>query len=240
LKNTFIETARVMAFREAAGVVADTEKGQPGFMVGWGLAGRGKTMCSKEYNVRTPASVYVRVFQDWTPRAMLARICQEVNGMDPGRIDRAKKILIEELDRQPMTIIMDEADRLTNSNIEHLRDIHDETGSPIILVGEPSLYGRLTARRRIWERVTRVVEFGPVQVEDVMIFGQKACGLKVQPEASIELVKRCEGSFRLLYHLMVDLERQAKANNVKVITLEMIKALPNRRKAPTREKETVR
>jgi len=229
-----------MTFRESAGVVADTVKGQPGFMVAWGLAGRGKTICSKEYNVRTPGSVYIRVFEDWTPRAMLAKICNEINGMVPGRIDRAKSVLIEELDRHPRTIIMDEADRLTNSNIEHLRDIHDETGAPIILVGEPSLYGRLTSRRRIWERVTRVVEFGPVQTEDVMIFGRKACDLMVLPEAAVELVKRCQGSFRLLYHLMVDLERQARANKVQEIPLDMIKALPNRRIAPTPEKEPKR
>jgi DNA transposition AAA+ family ATPase len=239
MENTFIETARVIAFREAAAVVADTAKGQPGFMVAWGRAGRGKTMCSKEYTVRTPETVYLRVFEDWTPRAMLARICHEINGMSPGTVARAKSILIEELDREPVTIIMDEADRLSNGNIEHLRDIHDETGAPIILVGEPSLYGRLTARRRIWERVTRVVEFGPVKAEDVLIFGRRACGLKIAPDAGLALVRRCEGSFRLLYHLMVDLERQAKANNdTKDISLEMIKALPNHRNSPTPEKDT--
>ena len=235
MKNVFVETSRVMAFREAAGVVSDTEKGQPGFMVAWGLAGRGKTMCAKEYNVRTATSVYIRVMQDWTPRAMLARICDAVNGMQPGTVARAKQVLIEELDRDPLTLIVDEADRLAPGNIEHLRDIHDETGAPIILVGEPSLYGRLTARRRIWERVTRVVEFGPVQAEDVVVYGKRACDLTIVPTAALDLVKRCEGSFRLLYHLMVEIERLATANSTRAISLDMLQALPNRRKAPARE-----
>lgn len=235
MKNVFIETSRVQAFREAASVVADTVKGQPGLMVVWGYAGRGKTECAREYAVRTDA-VYVRVYEDWTPRAMLSKICFELNGMQPHRVDMAKKAIVEELDRSPQPILIDEADRLSIGNIEHLRDIHDDTGAPIVLIGEPSIYGRLTARRRIWERVTRSVEFGPVKTEDVMIFGLKACDLKIDPEAATNLVRRCEGSFRLLYHLMVDLDRKARANSITNITLDIVESLPNRRTAPTPEK----
>lgn len=42
MENIFIETARVQAFREAASVVADTQKGQPGFMLAWGAGGQGQ------------------------------------------------------------------------------------------------------------------------------------------------------------------------------------------------------
>jgi len=237
MKNIFIETARVMAFREAATVVADTVKGQPGLMMAWGYAGRGKTMCAREFAVRTSEAVYVRVYEGWTPRAMLARICQEINGMNPSRVDLAKQVIIEELDSRPRVLLMDEADRLSTGNIEHLRDVHDETGAPIILIGEPSLYGRLKARRRVWERVTRVVEFGPVTDEDVVVFGVRACDLKIEAAAAQHLVKRCQGSFRLLYHLMIDLERLARANNTKTVTLELVTSVPDRRKAPTPEKE---
>ncbi|MCP3941429.1 MAG: AAA family ATPase [Desulfobacteraceae bacterium] len=237
MKNVFIETSNVMAFREAASVIFDTVKGQPGLMVDWGYAGRGKTECAKKYAVDTPGAVYVRAYESWTPRAMLSKICFEMNGMQPSRVDQAKRILIEELDRPGKIILIDEADRLAITNIEHLRDIHDETGTPIILIGEPSLYGRLTSKRRIWERVTRVVEHKPVQAEDVILFGVKACGLKIEPEAAFGLVKECKGSFRLLYHLMVELERKAKANKLTQVDLELVESLPNRRVAPTPDKE---
>jgi DNA transposition AAA+ family ATPase len=237
MKNIFIETARVMAFREAANVVADTVKGQPGLMMAWGYAGRGKTMCAREYAVRTADAVYVRVYEGWTPRGMLARICRELNGMNPARVELAKQVIIEELDSRPRVLLIDEADRLNTGNIEHLRDIHDETGAAIVLIGEPSLYGRLKTRRRVWERVTRSVEFGPVTDEDVVVFGVRACDLKIEAAAAGYLVKRCQGSFRLLFHLMLDLERVARANKTKEITLELVQALPDRRKAPTPEKE---
>ena len=232
MENVFVETSRVIDFRQAAAVVSDTAKGHPGLMVAWGLAGRGKTMCAREYAVRHPEVIYIRVFEGWTPTAMLARICEELNGLRPRRTNQAKRMILEELDMAPRTLIMDEADRLDNSNVEHLRDIHDETGAPIILVGEPSLYGRLTSRPRIWQRVTRVVEFGAVTTEDVVIFAMKACSLKVEPAAAVALVKRCQGSFRLLYHAMIELEQMARANKAETIPAKMIKALPDRRKAP--------
>jgi DNA transposition AAA+ family ATPase len=168
---------------------------------------------------------------------MLARICRELNGMNPARVELAKQVIIEELDSRPRVLLIDEADRLNTGNIEHLRDIHDETGAAIVLIGEPSLYGRLKTRRRVWERVTRSVEFGPVTDEDVVVFGVRACDLKIEAAAAGYLVKRCQGSFRLLFHLMLDLERVARANKTKEITLELVQALPDRRKAPTPEKE---
>lgn len=236
-KETFIETNRVLAFREAANVVMDTVKGQPGLMVAHGKAGRGKTKCAQTYAAQNTDCVYVRVHQDWTPRAMLATICHELNGMNITRVDQGKKVIIEELDSRSKMILVDEADRLVVGNLEHLRDIHDETGAPIVLIGEPILYARLKSRRRIWERVTRWVEFGPVIDEDVLVFGMKACGLSIEPSAAIYLARRCQGSFRLLYHLMVDLDRFSKANKVDIVSLEMVESLPDRRKAPTPEKE---
>lgn len=236
-KGTFIETDRVLKFRESAHVVRDTVKGLPGLMVAYGKAGRGKTMCAQEYAAQHSDCVYVRVHQDWTPRAMLAGICHELNGMNPSRVDQGKKAIIEELDNRPRVILVDEADRLAIGNLEHLRDIHDETGAPIVMIGEPILYARLKSRRRIWERVTRWVEFGPVIDEDVLVFGLKACDLTIQPDAAIRLVRRCQGSFRLLYHLMVDVDRFARANKADVVTLEMLEAIPDHRKAPTPEKE---
>jgi len=236
MKNVFIVTSRVIAFREALGVVRDTEKGQPGFMVAWGEAGRGKSESAKEYAVNHEDVTYIRVYEDWTPRAMLAALCRNLNGMNPGVVDRAKRVIIEELDQRPRALLIDEADRLNIRLVEHLRDIHDETGCPVVLIGEPTLYAQLKARSRIWQRVTRVVNFGPVIVDDVVLFGLKACGIKVDAQAANGLLKRCKGSFRLLYNDMVELERVARANETSDVTLELIELLPNRRLAPGRSK----
>ena len=236
MKNVFIDTSRVMAFQEAVNVVADTEKGHPGLMLAWGFAGRGKTKCAKQFTIRNENAILIRVFEDWTPQAMLSKICEKLNGMRPGRIDLAKRVIIEELDESKKILLIDEADRLSIKNIEHLRDIHDETGRPIVLIGEPSIYAQVKARSRIWQRVTRAVEFGPVVIDDVMIFGLKACGLKIEPVAADRIIQKCQGSFRLLYHIMIELERVARANKIEVISLDIVDNLPDRRPAPTPER----
>ncbi len=232
MKNVFIPTSRVLAFREALEVVRDTVKGQPGFMVSWGEAGRGKTEAAKEYAVNHEDVVYLRVHEGWTPMAMLSAILKKLSTLEKSRVALVKQAVIEELDLSPRTLLIDEADRLDIRLIEHLRDIHDETGCPIVLIGEPSIYAHLKARGRIWQRVTRVVDFGPVVVDDVLLYGIKACDLKIEALAARAILKKCQGSFRLLYHIMVELERIAKANKTNQIPLAIVDDMPDRRPAP--------
>ena len=227
MKNEFIETTRVTAFWEGVKAVSDMEKGHPGMMLAWGLAGRGKTECATTFATRNEDALYIRAYEDWTPKAMLTRICEEINGMKPGRIDLAKRIIIEELDNNNQIILMDEADRLTVKLIEHLRDIHDETSCPIVLIGEPSIYSLIKSRARIWRRFTQAVEFGPLQNEDVILFGLKNCGIKIVPEAASLLRSKSKGCFGFLIHYMAKLEKIAKSNKIKEIPMEIVKDLPD-------------
>ncbi|MBI9093158.1 MAG: AAA family ATPase [Desulfobacterium sp.] len=232
MKKIFIETRFVLAFREAISVVKDVEQGQPGLMVVWGHPGRGKTECAREYAVRDMDSVYLRVMQDWTARGMLSALCCEINEMEPGTVERCKKILVGELEEHPRAILVDEADRLSLGNIEHLRDIHDMTGAPIVFIGEPSIYAAINARKRIWSRVTKTVEFGKLAAQDAAIFGLKAANLKIEAEAAQKLITRCGGDFRLLWQDMRDLERLARANNTQEVTIGLILKLKDRKQTP--------
>lgn len=234
MKKVLIETKRVVAFRQAVRVVEDTAKGQPGLMVVWGLPGRGKTSCVEDYAVNSGA-VYLYVEEETTPLGLLRGICRELNGMEPKQREYAKRIIAQELDESPRTLLIDEADKLCIHGIGQLKDIHDMTGVPVVLVGEPALYGKLHSRGRVWDRVTKTVEFGPVMLEDVVVLGIKACGLKIQPDAAALLLKRCKGGFRGLYHDLRDLEVIAKSNKIDVIDQEAVQAIPERRIKPTPE-----
>lgn len=227
MKNEFIETSRVIAFLKAARIVSDMEKGHPGMMLAWGHAGRGKTECAKAFTTRNEHAVYIRVMEDWTPTAMLSTICEELNGMKPGRTHAAKKIIFEEMDENERILLIDEADRLPVKHIEHLRDIHDETACPIILIGEPSIYTQIKSRTRIWRRFTQAVEFGPLENEDVILFGFKNCGIKIAPEAASLLSTKSKGCFGFLIHYMEMLEKIAQSNELTDISLDIINGLPD-------------
>lgn len=234
MKNVFLQTENVRRFQEAADVLADIEKGQPGLCVVYGRAGRGKTECSREFAVRT-GSLYIRVMEDWTPRAMLASLCFEINGSRPSSVDRCKSLLFSALDQNPRTILVDEADRFKNIGmIEHFRDIHDMTGSPVILIGEQSLYAKISTKRRLWSRITQTVEFGPISTEDILVFGMKAAELKIAPDAAQMIGKRSEGDFRLIWQDVRALEQMARAAGTLQVDTAMVKELKNRKPSPTR------
>lgn len=234
MKNIFLETENVQKFREAASVIDDLEKGQPGLCVVYGQAGRGKTLCSREYAVRTGA-VYLRVQEDWTPRAMLSSLCFEINGIMPGSVEKCKQMLFSELEVSPKAIVVDEADRFRNVGmLEHFRDLHDITGCPVMFVGERVLYKKVNSKRRIWSRVVQVVEFGPISVQDIQLFGLKAAELKIKKDAAERLRNRSEGDFRLIWQDVRALERMAMAVPTKDIEEEMVLKLRNRRPKPLR------
>lgn len=231
MKHVFLETQNVAAFRQALWVLEDTERGQPGIGVVWGLAGRGKTVCAREYAVRTDG-VYLRVWQDWTPRAMLAALCHELNGSEPSSTDRCKRIACEELERQRKTVLVDEADRLPFGLLEHLRDIQEATGVPIVMIGEEHLHPILSARWRLWSRVTQTVEFKAISREDIILFGLKAADLRIDPEAATRIAARSCGDFRLVWTDVQGLEQMARAGGAKQADLNMVEALPARRLGP--------
>jgi len=216
MKNIFLETQNVGRFREALSVLEDTERGQPGLGVVWGRAGRGKTLCARQYAVRTGA-VYLRVLQDWTPRAMLAALCRELNGSEPATVDRAKRLAIDVIEKRTRTILVDEADRLKPDLIEHLRDVHDLTGAPVVLIGEEHLFPAINARCRIWSRVVQTVEFGPITPEDILLFALEAAALRLDPEAGKRLASRSSGDFRLVWADVHRLEQMAKAAGAAVL-----------------------
>lgn len=224
MKNIFLETRNVARFRESLSVLEDTDRGQPGLGVVWGRAGRGKTVCAREYAVRT-AAVYMRVLQDWTPRAMLAELCRQLNGAGPPTVDRAKKTAVDCLERKPRTILVDEADRLNIDLVEHLRDVHDLVGVPVVLIGEEHLFPTINARRRIWSRVMQTVEFGPITCEDILLFALEAASLRLDPDAAEKIGAKAGGDFRLVWSHIHALEQMARAAGTKAVDARMVEAL---------------
>ncbi|MFK5953549.1 MAG: ATP-binding protein [Desulfobacterium sp.] len=233
MQKVFIETARTQAFMEAARDITDTENGTPGLMMAWGIAGYGKTECARQYCIDS-GSLYIKIDNGWTPRAMLQRICRTLNGMEPGIIDKAKDIIEEEFDNGNIpALVIDEASRLTINHIEHFRDIFDNTGTPTILVGEPNIYSRVVGHAPLKRRIRKYVEFGPATVEDTIIFGIKCFNIKLEPEAAILLHKMSAGNLGYLETYMYVLRKKTRKAGVNKATREMVEQIPSQVKEVT-------
>jgi hypothetical protein len=224
MKNVWIETENVAAFRRGLAIVRDTERGQPGIMAVRGRAGRGKTMAALNAYAQG-GGVYMRAWESETQAAMLRRLCREVAGMEPGPAATSKREIIRSLDAQPRVLFLDEADRMATGRMEDLRDIHDETGCPMVLVGEEGLWALLQSRRRLGSRVTQHVEFGPVSAEDVLLYATEAASLALSPEAAAAVVQLTEGDFRLVRNAVQELEQAAAAATSQDVDEAMVRSL---------------
>ncbi len=231
MKSVFVETSNVTAFRRAVLTVEDTERGQPGIVVAWGQAGRGKTFAARNSHAER-GGVYLSAWEGMTQAAFLARLCRETTGdkTAPRSAHACKVRIIETLVKrrdqgQVASIYMDEADRLAIGRINDLRDIHNETGCAVILIGEEELIGLLSNQRRIWSRVTQEVAFAPVDEADIAAFALESADLDMTDEACALVRATSDGDMRLVRNMVQLLEQAAKARETNIADAAMVKAV---------------
>jgi DNA transposition AAA+ family ATPase len=230
MKPVFVETGNVAAFRRAVLTVEDTERGQPGIVLAWGQAGRGKTFAARNSHAER-GGVYLSAWEGMTQAAFLGKLCFEATGAQAPRSAHACKVrVIEVLEKRrsqgmAATIYMDEADRLAFGRIEDLRDIHEATGAAIVLLGEEEIIGLLSKRRRIWSRVTQEVAFAPVDDADIAAFAFEAAGLDLTPEACAMVRATSDGDMRLVRNMVQLLEQAAKARETDTADAAMVAAI---------------
>ncbi|MGE4195301.1 MAG: AAA family ATPase [Pseudodesulfovibrio sp.] len=220
-RDIFIETGNVAKLRTAIGTLSDTERGRPGIGVIQGEAGRGKTMAAQEWHA-VNGGIFLRVMEGWSQFSFLQALAYETTGERPNNTSRCRNRIMDALSESPQPIIVDEADRLHMGRIEDLRDVHDMTGCPVVLIGEEGFFPKLHARRRVHSRIVEVVEFGPVTAEDVMVFATESASLEVTPEACHKLTTLARGSFRVVYGYVLRLESYAKAQRDNTIDATVV------------------
>lgn len=214
MRDVIIPTDATARFNTAVDEVVDAGRGTSGFILAHGQAGRGKSVAADQYHYQR-GGAYIRVWEGWRQAAFLQRVLFEVRGKngDLPRLgaDHCKQAIVDLLEHERKPIFVDEADRLAIGRIEDLRDILEMTGAPIILIGEESIFGLLSERRRVWSRVAYEVEFGPISPAEVGLYAMKSASLDIPPELCQRIAERAEGDFRLVRNMMILLEKAAKA-----------------------------
>lgn len=223
-RDVFIETSNVTRFGRAMDVLCDTQKGEAGMCVVEGASGRGKTLTSNEWHANNN-SIFLRVLEGWTQFEFLRELTWELVGIRPGSRGKCRQELRDCLGDRPQPIIVDEADRLALQRIEDLRDIHDLTGSPVIMIGEEGFYNKINGKKRVQSRITQLVKFSPVISDDVVLFAHKSIGVALAPEAADWLTKKAGGCFRDIFGYMYKIEDWAKAQGTNQISLDIIKKI---------------
>ena len=130
-------------------------------------------------------------------------------------------------------IIIDEAERLSTSALEHLRDMFDRTTIGLMLIGMPGIEKRMARYPQLYSRVGFAHHYRPLQDDEltfVLTRHWRQLGLSLdstdftdtQAMAAISRITR--GNFRLLHRLFVQMERILRINELHVITEDVVEA----------------
>jgi DNA transposition AAA+ family ATPase len=153
--------------------VADFAHNHNGIGMVYGDAGIGKTLALEKYAALHPDVIFIRArVKIKSARALENAIAE--------KIGCGKDDVIDALHGTGRLLIVDEAQRLTQSALEFLRDINDEAKIGVLLSGNKDIYDRMRGKKgalfaQMYSRVKmrRYLQCRDIMLRDVeMIFNQ--------------------------------------------------------------------
>jgi DNA transposition AAA+ family ATPase len=215
MKNKLAPVKNVAALSAAFEALDSRSAGVPGMGLVYGDTGAGKTTAVTWLLNRT-RGVYVRATATWTPSAMLGAIMTELNSEPLNRggaamVDHIRTRLAE----QQRPLFVDEADYLLHNlkMLETLRDIHDLSSSPVVLVGMAGIERKLSNRQQLSGRISQWVEFKPADLEDAATLAKHVCEVEIAPDLLSDLHTQAKGSVRLMIVGLARIEALAKTQD---------------------------
>lgn len=164
----------------------------------YGPSGYGKTVATAYVAQRTGAA-YLLARSIWTQLSLLQAIAEELGISALERsAPRILEQVIDQLNRDPRALILDEMDHLIRrQHVEIIRDIHDATTVPIILVGEEALPQKLKHWERFHNRVLVATPAQPASLDDAHKLRALYCPrVEIADDLVAAIVTACRGVTR--------------------------------------------
>jgi DNA transposition AAA+ family ATPase len=125
---------------------------------------------------------------------------------------------------------VDEANRLKDVGLEQIRDIADRGEIGLVLLGMPGLDKRLQRAPQLYSRIGFVHEMEPLSEEETRFFLAQRWSHRVSAhsadftdqEAIVAIMRITQGNMRLIDRLMKQVERVLTANQLTVVTKEVV------------------
>lgn len=199
----------------------EAEEDQPRMGVVYGNSGYGKTVAAAFAAAQTGAT-YIEAKSLWTVRALLEAIAEELGISKPERTaPRLLRQIIDELNRAPRPLIIDEMDHLVKKQmVEIIRDIHDATSIAILMIGEEALPTKLKEWERFDNRILVATPAQPASADDALLL-RDHYGLRnvIADDLTIHFAQRCRGVTRRIVNNLRAAARTAATEGVDHIDL---------------------
>src|SRR5574344_1267556 len=136
LNKTFVKTKNVKGFMESIYNLQNKPDNISKIGLIYGEAGLGKTKTALYLSIKFD-TIYVRATNSMTPKWLLEEIVKELDEIPRFYTADIFRQCVNTLKAKPQMIIVDEIDYLLADfkAIDTLRDLHDETGVPVVLIG---------------------------------------------------------------------------------------------------------
>lgn len=223
MKKIFVKTNNVKRFISMINNLQHRAEGVPGMGLVYGEPGLGKTHTVNWWTVKNDA-ILVRCTQLMTAKWLLNEILDVMGEINYYKVSDCFNLIVRNLIANPQVIIIDEVDYLTIESraIETLRDIHDKTNVPIILVGMVNAKSRLKKFKHLYDRLSEIVEFKPFSKQDIKIIVKELSEIEMT-DCAIRYIYTHLNRFRQIVKLIDKAENLARANGLNSIDEVLIK-----------------
>jgi DNA transposition AAA+ family ATPase len=211
MKHRIAPVKNIRLLTEAGRALQTRAVGVPGIGLVWGATGYGKTTAAAWLANKMDA-IYIRANATWTPSAMLGSLMRELDATAKGSCSAMLDFIVEQLGKRGQPVFVDESDYLAGSKrlLETLRDLHDLSSVPVILIGMADFKRRIIHREQLAGRIAQWVEFKPADIEDARILANSVCEVEVADDLLAELHSTAKGSMRGMIVGLARIETFAK------------------------------
>ena len=225
MNKIFVKTQNVKNFIGLVENLINKPKNIPKVGLVYGEPGLGKSQTALWLSCKYDG-IYLRASNLMTGRWLLEEMVKELDEIPRFLTSDNFNIVVKKLKQKQQMIFIDEIDYLMNNykTIETLRDIHDETGCPIIFIGMSLVHRKLERYKHLYDRFSEILKFETFGVNDLsQIIGQLS-EIIFTPDA-IKYIHSKYNRFRQIVQLINQMETFTKDNNLTEITKEIMEQI---------------
>lgn len=217
MKKIFVRTKNVKGFMNLIYNLKNKPENISKIGLIYGEAGLGKTKTALYLAIQNDA-IYIRATNSMTPRWLLEELACELDEIPRFYTADIFRQCVNALKSKPQIIIVDEIDYLLADfrAIESLRDLHDETGVSIILVGMKLAKHKLKKHTHLFDRISEIYRFDEFGFPDVKQIVTELSEVEIQDSAII-IIHQKATRFRQIVQIIDKLEKAASANALTTI-----------------------
>lgn len=190
-----VPVKNVQRLIEATDMLTNRAAGVPSFAIVDGETGAGKThACS--WLINQVNGVFVRAQASWSVAGMLKAILHQLDIEPRGSCTDMVNDVVLALRNADRALFLDETDNILRKEtmVEIVRDIHDLSTQPVILIGYKGLAKRLARYRQLTRRVLAEVHFEPADFDDARLISRSLCEVEVRDDLLDRVHKASQGS----------------------------------------------